>query len=135
MNDEKSSVVRGLVFIFCLLLASVGVLIWLAMAGNVWAVGLLFALGAVSFVLLGAGIVVFVNGQSAQREQQNFIANAKENLSVMAAMQNIQNKQNATIMQQLNSAARLPMLGSGQPTDVISFDESIFDELDAGYEQ
>jgi peptide-methionine (S)-S-oxide reductase len=38
-------------------------------------------------------------------------------------MQSIQNKQNQTIMQQLNQTAKLPILSSGQDTNIISFDE------------
>jgi hypothetical protein len=52
--------------------------------------------------------------------------NAQENLSIMSALQNIQSKQNQTLMQQLGQVSRLPQ--PQQP--FVTIENGIFDELE-----
>ncbi|NJN98209.1 MAG: hypothetical protein HC875_31035 [Anaerolineales bacterium] len=56
------------------------------------------------------------------------MANTRENLAIMGAMQSIQNKQNQALMQQLNQAARLP--AQAAPGGFLSVEDGIFSELE-----
>jgi hypothetical protein len=119
----------GIVIVFSMLLATVAGLIYLAMGGDTWATGILFSIWSIICVAVGAGIVIVVNNNQAAREQRDFTNNLKENLTLMSAMQSIQNKQNSTIMQQLDKAVRLPH-PTADSDNILQIPESIFSELE-----
>lgn len=111
-----------------MLFAVVGLLIWLANTGSIAAA---YTLGLLTALVLHAVYSLFElarNRAQAHKEQTGFIANAKENLAIMQAMQNIQNKQNSTIMQQLGTTARLPLPPTNGPA--LLLDDTIFDDLE-----
>ena len=86
------------------LLIVTGFLIWgisLAAGGNVAAIVALSVLAAIALVCIGAGIVAGVTAINAKRQQADFLANARENLAMMATMQRVQNMQTQNMMRQL----------------------------------
>ena len=117
----------AIVILVVLILAVIGALLYLAMAGNVVASSILFALWSVFCIVIGWLLSYLQNRTQDTREQESFVNNAKENLALMSAMQSVQNKQNQTLMQQLGRAARLPDPDNGS-TLLIS--DHIFDELE-----
>lgn len=122
MNTQTAVVV-----LVVLILAVIGGLIYLAMGGNVVASSILFALWSIFCVVVGWLLSYLQNRTQASREQQAFSANVKENLAIMGALQNVQNKQNATLMSQLGRAARLPETDNGS---TLLIDDGVFSELE-----
>ena len=110
------------------LIATIGVLIWFATGGSVIAGFVLGILTAAVMIFAGSGISLIQTYIASKREQENFQANAKENLNIMLAMQKIQNSQNTQLLRQ---ARELPLLGQNgtPPTPSFDFAENIFDEL------
>jgi membrane protein required for beta-lactamase induction len=108
-------------------LAVFGILVYLATLGYGFAFLLLGALGTLFLISVGLVYNLIANKIQADSQQQAFMDNAKENLSIMSALQGIQNKQNQTIMSQLGRVARLPE--PSQPMG-LDFDDIIFEELE-----
>ena len=112
-----------------LTLAILAALVWLAILGYVLAyVGLAVL---VTIILIGLGLSFGLIHQkiASDRQQQAFIDNAQENLSIMNTLQTIQNKQNQTLMQQLGAVSRLPQ--PQRPTNNnFLIEDGIFDELE-----
>ena len=119
---------KAIVILTTMALVVIGGLLYLAMAGNVWAAGILFSGWTILCVVIGWSLSLIQQARSATKEQQNFMANAKENLSMMAAMQTVQNRQNQTLLQQLGSVARLPQAAPAL-ADSLLIDDGIFEEL------
>lgn len=119
---------NGHTFAFALLvLALLALLVYLAAAGSVAALLVLAILLTVALVAVGAGIALVTQHQANQKQQQDFVNNAKENMALMAGIQTIQNRQNHTLMEQLRTTARLPEQANGNG---LLIDAGIFDELD-----
>lgn len=121
MNTPKAVVILS-----GLLLAVVGSLLYLAMGGNVWATGILFSGWSVLCIVIGWSLSMIQQDKAATKEQQTFLANAKENLAMMAAMQTVQNKQNQSLLTQIT---RLPLPQQAQ-TNSLFIEEGIFEELE-----
>jgi hypothetical protein len=130
MNTQKAIVV-----LTTMGLATIGSLLYLAMVGNVWAVGVLFGGWTLIVLIVGYGLATLQQHLADKREQRNFQANAKENAAIMqgnfmmlAAAQKAQNLQNQAMQQQLATANRLP-----QPApildEVFPVEEGIYREL------
>jgi hypothetical protein len=127
MNTNKAVVILA-----TLGLATVGGLLYLAMAGNVWAVGVLFGGWTLLVLVIGYGLATLQQHLADKRDERAFQANAKENTAIMqsnfmmmAAAQKAQNLQNQTYQQQL--AARLPAApGLG---DALMIEDAVFSEL------
>jgi hypothetical protein len=101
---------------------------------------------AVAYVILGGVIFMLVAGLGAifvllvqwisegrearrdRREQERFRVNAQENLSIMAAMQRVQNAQNTMLLKQAQRA--LPGSGDVVDIDALVADDSVFEELE-----
>lgn len=111
-------------------LAVLGALLYLAMVGNVWATGILFSGWSILCVVIGWSLSMVQQDKAASKEQQAFSANLKENVTLMAAMQTVQNRQNQGLMSQLITTPRLPSPSMG--ADGLVIDNAIFDELEAG---
>lgn len=119
---------QGLVLWLILLLTAVlAALVWLAVLGYLLAYIALAVLGTVALIGLGLSFGLVHTKIAAERQQQMFMDNAQENLSIMSALQSVQNKQNQTLMQQLNQVSRLPQ-PPGQNGFMIA--DGIFDELE-----
>ena len=128
MNTQKAIVILS-----TMALATIGGLLYLAMAGNVWATGILFSLWTVLMIVTGWGLSIFQQGRATAKEQSAFLANAKENLALMASMQSVQNRQNQTLMQQLGTVARLPQAGPGLDlSKSLLIEDGLFEELESG---
>lgn len=112
-----------------LLVITLGGLVKLAMDGATVAVVILAVLGALLLVGFGVIITLFAIGVSARRDQANFMANARENLSIMQAMQRVINAQNTQLLRQVQKAGQLPA-PENDVIDLVEIDESIFDTLD-----
>lgn len=125
MNTPKAIVILSF-----LAVAVIGGLLYLAMAGSTWATGILFSGWSILCLVIGWSLSMLQQRQAAAKEQHDFMANAKENLAIMGAMQTVQNRQNQTLMNQLSTAARLPQPGPGG--DSLIIDSTIFDELESG---
>lgn len=100
---------------------------YLAVGGSLAAGIALAIITTVVLILTGALIALAVQKMANQKAQADFVANARENMAIMAGLQRTQNLQNQTLMQQLGRVARLP-----EPTDSHSLliDEGIFSELE-----
>ena len=120
---------KAIVILTTMALAVIGGLLYLAMVGNVWAAGILFSGWSILCVVIGWSLSLIQQDRSAAKEQQNFMTNAKENLSMMAAMQTVQNRQNQTLLNQLGAVARLPQ-AAPPLADSLLIDDGIFEELD-----
>ncbi len=130
MNTQKA-----LVILAAMGLATVGGLLYLAMAGNAWGVGVLFGGWTLIVLVIGYGLATLQQYLAAKREQQNFQANAKENAAIMqgnfmmmAAAQKVQNLQNQAMQQQLTTAARLPQPGPDLSA-ALDIQDAVFSEL------
>ena len=117
---------------FLLALALLAGLIWLTSEGNIAAAIVLGAVAAIVLILTGFGLSALAGYLHAKREQANFTANARENLTIMAAMQKVQNQQNAQLMRQIRQTPALP--AGPLDIDALTFDEGIFSQLDPGEE-
>lgn len=120
----------NVVFLIVLLLGVFGLLVWLANSGSVVAA---YVLGVVTTLVLYVVYSIFEllrNREQANKEQVTFVANAKENLAMMQAMQNIQNKQNQAIMGQIGMAARYQPPVPDDNSSTFLLEDGIFDELD-----
>jgi thiol:disulfide interchange protein len=86
------------------------------------------------FVALTIGILFFahwIQSRQEAREQQRFLANAKEDLAIMAMMQKVQNQQNALLLKQSRDLTRqLPAPNGNESDGGFTFDDAIFDELE-----
>jgi len=119
---------QGLILWLILLLTAIlAVLVWLAALGYILAYIGLAVLTTVSLIGLGLSFGLVHTKIAAERQQQMFIDNAQENLSIMSALQSVQNKQNQNLMQQLGQVSRLPQ--PGQQNGFMIAD-GIFDELE-----
>jgi len=116
-----------------IMLALIALLVYLAAQGSLAALITLAVIVTVVLIALGALIALLGQRLANEKAQQDFRDNAKENLAIMQSMQQVQNKQNQTLMQQLNQAARLPAPSppgrpkNGQP---LIIDDRIFDGLE-----
>ena len=111
----------------------IGLLIWLiAMArqGERAAIAVLAVLGAVILILTGWGFSTLTNAINARREQQNFMANVRENLAIMNAMQRAQNQQNAMLLNQAKETQKALPSGDVWDVDALAMDDSVFEELE-----
>ena len=111
----------------------IGLLIWLiAMArqGDRAAIAVLAVLGSVILILVGWGFSTLTNAINARREQQNFMANVRENLAIMNAMQRVQNQQNAMLLKQAKETQKALPAGDVWDVDALAMDDSVFEELE-----
>lgn len=123
MNTQKATVI-----LTTMGLATLGGLFYLATEGNTLAAAVLFSLWTIFCVVIGWGLSIIQQSKAAAREQQSFIANAKENLAIMAATQKVQNLQNQAVQQQLATANRLPAPGVDLST-ALDIQDAVFSEL------
>jgi hypothetical protein len=107
----------------------VNLLIASATAGNTVAIAVLAILGAMVLIGFGAIITLWAVSLAARREQANFMANVKENISIMYTMQRVLNAQNTQLLRLAQKAGQLPSLGS-EGYNLVEVDDSIFDVLD-----
>ena len=123
------TLIIDLFLVVILIVAIFGVLIWLASGGSTIAAFALGILTAAVMIFAGSGISLIQTYIASKREQENFAANAKENMGIMMAMQRVQNAQNSQLLRQ---ARELPLLGQNgtPPTPTFAFAENIFDELE-----
>lgn len=114
-------------------LGMVAFLGWLAYGGSIPAMIFLVMLTTFLLMAAGAGMALTVQRMANEKSQQDFVANAKENLALMQAQQRVQNMQNQTIMEQLTKVARLPELGPGNGNsglEAFIIDQDVFGELE-----
>ncbi len=131
MNSRPTIVIGPWVVLIPIL---AGVLIWLAVLasqGNVTAIVFLAVLAAVFLVCLGVVITLLASWAAAKREQTAFVTNARENLAIIGAVQQVQNQQNAMLLRQAREMQRaLPRpADDGQSVDALLMDTSVFDGL------
>jgi hypothetical protein len=111
----------------------IGLLIWLiatARQGDPMAIAVLAVVASVILILVGWGFSTLTNAISARREQQNFVANARENLAIMNAMQRVQNQQNAMLLKQARDTQKALPAGDLVDIDALVMDDTVFDELE-----
>lgn len=108
-----------------LLLGFLGVLIYGASIGLVTAIVTLAVIATVALIAVGAGIVILAVKLMAEKEQKAFRDNTKENLAIMNAMQTVQNKQNAALLQQVGKS---PV--SNDIAGALLIEDGIFAELE-----
>jgi hypothetical protein len=117
-----------LIFLLVLLgLVIFGALAYFAASGYGFAYVLLGMFGATVLISIGLVYNLIANKINADSQQRAFLDNAKENLSIMSALQSIQNKQNSTLLQQLGHVQRLP---EPKPNGGILIEDGVFDELE-----
>lgn len=123
---------NGYTFSFVtLILATLAGLIYLANEGHLGAIVTLAVLLTILLIALGAGITWLSIAQMAKQQERQFRDNVSENIGIMKEMQTLQNKQNATLMQQLGTVARLP--APQERVDLsksLMIEEGIFSELE-----
>jgi hypothetical protein len=131
MNTQKATVI-----LTALGLAILSGLFYLATEGNTLAAAVLFSLWTIVCVVIGWGLSILQQSQAAAREQQAFMANAKENqqivqgnIGMMAAAQKVQNLQNQMLQQQLATVNRLPAPGVDL-SSALDITDGVFAELD-----
>lgn len=115
-----------------LMLALLVGLALLAWHGNVAAGVVLGAVVAATLIGLGVILSLVASWAAAKREQAHFAANAKENLAIMAAMQRVQNAQNAMLLKQAREAQKMLPQPDGDVLDVdaLVFSDDVFAELE-----
>ena len=75
--------ITSLIVIFALVIGIFAILIWLASTGSLIAAFVLGVLTAAVMIFAGSGISLIQAHIAGKQEQENFNANAKENLSIM----------------------------------------------------
>jgi len=119
---------QGLILWLILLLTAIlAALVWLAALGSTLAYIALAVLTTVGLIGLGLSFGLINTKIAGDQQQRLFMDNAQENLSIMSALQSVQNKQNQNLMQQLGQVSRLPQ--PGQQNGFMIAD-GIFDELE-----
>ena len=111
--------------LIALIIGGLAGLIWSANQGNTTASFVLGILLAVTLVTVGFVLYGVSSHIQYRREQKQFSTNIKENLGVMAAMQSVQNKQNALLLKQTRALPAPP-----DEAAILDFDDAIFSELD-----
>ena len=99
---------------------------WLASEGYILALIALTVLITVS--LLGIGLLFGLGylRQAGKQQQDAFVNNTRENLAMMNAMQNLQNKQNQALLQQVKHLPQRPI----PPDPFFTVEEGVFEQLD-----
>jgi ABC-type bacteriocin/lantibiotic exporter with double-glycine peptidase domain len=106
-----------------IIIAFIAILGYLAITGSIMAI-ITLTIGITIIVFCaGAGLAIYTVKIMQTKAQQDFQANAQENLDIMQNMQRLQNLQNDTVMKQLSQASRLP--DNGQ----FLIEDGLFDEL------
>ena len=112
----------------------IGLFIWLlaqARQGDRMAIAVLAVMASVALILIGWGFSTLTNAINDRREQKRFADNVRENLTIMAAMQKVQNQQNAMLLKQAKEAPRLPAPGGDVwDVDALVMDDEVFSDLD-----
>jgi hypothetical protein len=111
----------------------IGLLIWLiaqARQGDRAAIAVLAVLVSVILILVGWGFSTLTNAINNRREQQRFIDNVRENLTIMEAMQRVQNQQNAMLLKQAKESQKTLPPGDVFDVDALVVDDTVFDELE-----
>ena len=109
-------------------LATLAGLIYAAVGGNVLAIVALAVLVTVLLVATGAIIALATQRQANAKAQADFVANARENMAIMAALQKTQNLQNQSLLSQLGQVRRLPETTNGASS--LTIDSDIFSQLE-----
>jgi hypothetical protein len=113
-----------------IILAVLAFLIYAVTQGSLIAGIVLAIISTIVLVCVGAGITLVTQKMANDKAQGDFMANAKENLSIITLMQKVQNLQNKTVMDQLKGATRLSLPEPDDPADVLEYDDIVFEELD-----
>jgi uncharacterized protein HemX len=100
--------VKLISFVLGSLALSVGALIWYTSQGSVAAAMTLGGLIALVLVTVGFGMSQLSEWLNQRRNQQNFVANAQENMAIMANTQKVLNSQNQQLLRQAREVAKLP---------------------------
>ena len=132
MTDKKQ---RGLLgpWEFALIVFVVGlvaVLAFLSAKGILAAMVALAVIGSIILVGIGVVITLGANWISTTNDQRTFVANAKENLSIMLAMQRVQNAQNTMLQRQAREARKQLPQGDIMDVDALLIEDAVFSELD-----
>lgn len=100
----------------------------LILAGFIgFAFALLFATGILMLILFST---TWIDERRARQEQIRFIDNAKENLTIMATMQKVQNAQNAMLLRQAKETKLLGSSDDADPDTFGAYDDALFEELE-----
>lgn len=123
---------NGYTFSFVtLILATLAGLIYLANEGHLGAIVTLAVLLTILLIALGAGITWLSIAQMSKQQERQFRDNVSENIGIMRNMQSLQNQQNQTLMQQLNTVSRLPQPQPGiDVSKSLLIENGIFEELE-----
>ena len=113
-----------------IILAVLAFLVFAVVQGSLIAGIVLAIVVTIVLICVGAGISLVTQKMANDKAQGDFRANTQENLSIMTLMQKVQNLQNKTVMDQLKGAARLSLPEPADSSDVLEFDEAVFEELD-----
>jgi uncharacterized membrane protein len=120
--------IKGFLVLFLL-----GFLTWLyisATQGNTVSIAILAVLVAILLILLGVGIALAVLNMHYRREQGRFAQNTQENLAIIAAVQRVQNEQNAMLLKQARETRKALPAADGFDIDALLVDGSVFEELE-----
>lgn len=109
--------------VFLIVVGLLALVVNMASQGDVWAIGILFSLGTIVLISLGAGIVWLTNRQHNLQSNKEFNANMKENLLLMQTLTKVQGEQNKFLSQQVQPPKQLP------PASQLIIDENIFNGL------
>jgi uncharacterized protein HemX len=112
--------VKLISFVLGSLALSVGALIWYTSQGSVAAAMTLGGLIALVLVTVGFGMSQLSEWLNQRRNQQNFVANAQENMAIMANTQKVLNSQNQQLLRQAREVAKLPS-GEDEVFDVTDY--------------
>lgn len=66
---------------------------------------------------------------SAKHEERRFNANLRENLTLMGAMQRVQNDQNSVLLKQVKDLSKMQPEALPSPDEALIFDNMIFEDL------
>ncbi|MBE7469623.1 MAG: hypothetical protein DPW09_17800 [Anaerolineae bacterium] len=122
---------NGYNFTFSLIiLGIIGGLIYAASVGSLAALATLAIVLTILLIAMGAGIALVAVKLMAEKEQKAFMDNAHENLTIMQALQTIQNQQNEQLLRQAKqlTGAMIPPVTA--PAQALMIEDGIFEELD-----
>ncbi len=114
---------QTLLFSTMIILGFAALIIWAA-TGSIMAIITLSIVATITIFVSGALVAVYVVKIMQSKQQQDFMDNAQENLSIMNSLQRVQNQQNSQLLKQVK---QLPPTNGYNP--IFDVEPGIFDEL------
>lgn len=124
--------INNYAFILIMILIFMGLSAWAihsALNGSDLAILVVGVAIGVGLTSIGHVFSLFHLWISSKHEERRFNANLRENLSLMGAMQRVQNDQNGILLKQVKDLSKMQPEALPSPDEALVFDSMIFESL------